>query len=185
MVELLHETPDLASITVADVVRRAGVSRPTFYRHFPDLGQLARAAALSRLDGIFARLPEARLGARWESFASQTFRTLFGDLAKEATFYRLALAASGGALEDDIVDYVATRLLDVSPLGPVIRRGDSSVSGRERAEFLAAGIVWHARRWLCSESPEASLDRMVDLVSSLILHGSGATGDEIADAHLA
>src|SRR5438105_1279409 len=41
----LHEEVGPARTTVVEIARRAGVSRPTVYEHFPDEGSLIRACA--------------------------------------------------------------------------------------------------------------------------------------------
>ncbi|MFP3534278.1 helix-turn-helix domain-containing protein, partial [Burkholderia sp. SIMBA_042] len=43
--ELLDEAP-LSKLSIAQLVQRAGVARPTFYQHFPDLQAAAQRAAL-------------------------------------------------------------------------------------------------------------------------------------------
>ena len=59
----LHEEKGVARTTVAEIARRAGVTRLTVYNHFPDLGALLPACSdhyaalhpLPDLDGVFAR----------------------------------------------------------------------------------------------------------------------------------
>ena len=49
---LLDREP-VAAISITRLVQAAGVSRPTFYRHFPDIAAAAQHAAIVRLAGAF------------------------------------------------------------------------------------------------------------------------------------
>src|SRR5699024_12612624 len=59
------------SLSIAEISRAAGVSRPTLYQHFGDLPNLMRAAAMVRLVALFesVRSEERRVGkecsGRW------------------------------------------------------------------------------------------------------------------------
>ncbi|HGL6716476.1 TetR/AcrR family transcriptional regulator [Burkholderia contaminans] len=44
----------LNTLSIAQLVQRAGVARPAFYQHFPDLQSAAQRAARVRLDDAFA-----------------------------------------------------------------------------------------------------------------------------------
>lgn len=46
-------------VTVAEIARRAGVSRPTVYRRWPDTRSIIGALLTSRITGILAQAPEA------------------------------------------------------------------------------------------------------------------------------
>src|SRR5699024_11274618 len=45
-------------LSVAEISRAAGVSRPTLYQHFGDLPNLMRAAAMVRVVALFDSVPE-------------------------------------------------------------------------------------------------------------------------------
>ena len=182
MTEMLDSGDAGQDVTIADLARSAGVSRPTFYQHFGDLGTLAHAAALSRLEAAFAAIPEDNLGCTWTADARNTFQILFADLDAHARFYRRALQGPAGyALSQDAVRLLAKRLLDTSPLGPIIRRRQGPDSPQDRAEFLAAGVAWHVTNWLRQEprTPGAA-DEVAERVSALLLAACGATEAEIA-----
>jgi AcrR family transcriptional regulator len=55
----LHEEVGIAKTTVADIARRAGVTRVTVYNHFPDLDALLPACSAHWLDAY----PQPDLGA--------------------------------------------------------------------------------------------------------------------------
>lgn len=168
-------------LNVADVARRAGVSRPTFYKYFRDVPTLVRAAALQRMEATFERVPTVELGDTWTVFARDTFQTLLTDLAAHRRFYLSAIALNPADVASDFVRYISHRLLAYSPLGPVIHRRKGPDTAAERAEFLAAGTVWLVQQWLAaSADPLAEIPDMVDRLSALLLSSSGATEQEIA-----
>ncbi|MBS3180385.1 MULTISPECIES: TetR/AcrR family transcriptional regulator [unclassified Pseudoclavibacter] len=196
VVELLDEGRDAAQLSITDIVGRAGVSRPTFYKHFDDTAALIREAALRRLQSAFDRIPSVGDDPSWPTFVRGTLRALLHELDADAPFYRAALESSFGLLTGDVIAYLATRLLESSPLGPVIRRRPGPDTPRDRAEFLAAGAMWHVTRWLfadvnvpveadtnptadSSAAARASTDELVERLSSLLLASSGATVAEL------
>ncbi|NYF12334.1 AcrR family transcriptional regulator [Pseudoclavibacter sp. JAI123] len=196
VVELLDEGRDAAQLSITDIVGRAGVSRPTFYKHFDDTAALIREAALRRLQSAFDRIPSVGDDPSWPTFVRGTLRALLRELDADAPFYRSALESSFGLLTGDVIAYLATRLLESSPLGPVIRRRPGPDTPQDRAEFLAAGAMWHVTRWLfadadvtieadttstadSSTAARASTDELVERLSSLLLASSGATVAEL------
>lgn len=63
--ELVRTTP-YAALSVDEVMRRAGLGRTIFYRHFDDLGDLIRRAAREAVDELYETqqaLGDARIGA--------------------------------------------------------------------------------------------------------------------------
>lgn len=182
MTEVLDSEAADQDITVADLARLAGVSRPTLYQHFGDLATLTHAAALARLEAAFAQIPEDNLGDTWTAYARNTFHFLFTDLDTHARFYRRALQGPAGyAFSQDVVGLLARRLLDTSPLGPIIRRRQGPDSPQDRAEFLAAGVAWHVIHWLQQEPRTPNtVDEAAERVSALLLAACGATKAEIA-----
>ncbi|MFB9073211.1 TetR/AcrR family transcriptional regulator [Citricoccus parietis] len=172
---------DPAALNVADIARRAGVSRPTFYKYFKDVPALVRAAALQRMEATFERVPAVELGDTWTIFVRDTFQTLLTDLAERRRFYLSALALNPTDVASDFIRYISHRLLTHSPLGPIIHRGSGPDTAAERAEFLAAGTVWLVQQWLASSTdPLGEVPEMVERLSALLLSSSGATEQEIA-----
>lgn len=175
-----------AALNVADVSRRAGVSRPTFYKYFKDVSALVRTAALQRMDATFERVPPVALGDTWTVFAQDTFLTLLTDLAGRRRFYLSAIALNPTEVTGDVVRYIAHRLLAYSPIGPIIHRRRGPDTAQQRAEFLAAGTVWVVEQWLASSTdPLGEVTDMVERLSALLLSSSGATEAEIDAARSA
>ncbi|HRO94858.1 TetR/AcrR family transcriptional regulator [Citricoccus sp.] len=181
MTAMLDEGTDPAGLNVTDVVQRAGVSRPTFYKYFRDVPALVWEAALRRMQATFDRVPQAALGETWTVFARGTFLTLLTDLAEHRSFYLSALAINPAEVAADFIRYLAHRLLTSSPLGPIIHRRKGPDTAQQRAQFLAAGSVWLVQHWLVtSTDPLQEVEDMVDRLSALLLSSSGATEQEIA-----
>ena len=169
-------------LSVADLARMAGVSRPTFYQHFGDTATLIRVAALTRLDHAFRQVPAEALGDSWTAFAGSTIRTLLTELCANRTFYLRTLnGCASDALMNDVIDYLADRLLNASPLGPIIRRHPGPDTAEDRAAFLAAGVVWHVRRWLERTTSQDEIESVGEVLI-LLLRASGANADELAAA---
>ncbi|MCM1011979.1 MULTISPECIES: TetR/AcrR family transcriptional regulator [unclassified Brevibacterium] len=183
---LLEQGDGTNEITISEVVALAGVSRPTFYKNFDDIPALVREAVRSGLAGAFDAIPEAALGESWLDYVRGVFHGILTDLVRHSRFYLGALDLAETAISNDFVTFLGDHLLNVSPIGPVIRRRPGAYTAQQRAEFLAAGTVWHVRAWLRSDqASEASVDAFVDEIAALLLSASGATAEEIARAGLA
>jgi AcrR family transcriptional regulator len=176
--EILESGTSPDDARVSDIARRAGVSRPTFYQHFATVSELTRATALQRLTDVFAQVPEAVRGENWSIFVGKTLSLLLGSLRAQRTFFLTVLQGSTGAhLREDITKFISTRLLENSPLASVISRREGPDSPQERAEFLAAGVMWLCVRWLRESDPDP-VDSMVERISALLLAASGASQAE-------
>lgn len=171
-------------LNISEIVREAGVSRPTFYQHFGDTAALVQAATLARLSEIFSVAKPLELGTSWAEFARENFRAMLAEMNKNRTFYTNVLSGAGGYnATSDAVTAVAERILNNSPLGPVLHSRTSPVSAREHAHFMSAGAIWLiARRLLGSTEPLNTLE-LADHIGALILGSSGVRGDEFASTY--
>jgi AcrR family transcriptional regulator len=155
--------------TVTDVARRAGVSRMTLYRRFPDLETLLSALMTREFGRLVAPAREHGEGATTRERVVAT--TVYGasSLAADPLFARL--------LDVDpelLLPYVTVRLggmqkLVVTDLAEQLADRDGSV--REDAspaqlaagiELLTRGFVLAARGELGLDDPWAELARAVD-----------------------
>jgi AcrR family transcriptional regulator len=170
---------DPESLSITDLVATAGVSRPSFYQHFGDLPTLVHAAALGRVRSAFETISTARdSGGSWASFSEHTLRELIAHFDDHAAFYLRAVGGPGGQqFVASVIHFLSERLATVSPLAPVIAESARPV---ERADFLAAGVLWTITSWLAVESADrASVDEMADRVAVLLLSATGRTGRQI------
>ena len=82
------EKEGLASLSLREVARRAGVSHNAPYRHFPDRGSLLAALAAQgfrEFGDALAKRPRQEMGEAYVEFAlehPQRFRLMFGGVAR-------------------------------------------------------------------------------------------------------
>jgi AcrR family transcriptional regulator len=120
----------LSDVSVADVVRRAGVGRATFYLHYSDLGELAVAACADIVrEGVDAL--HAWRGVPDPDAPPPPLETFFRKLDQHRAVYASLLDQGGGG-----------------PLGLVLHRDLSERSRTERAlagapepELVAAAVA--------------------------------------------
>ncbi|GAA4175440.1 TetR/AcrR family transcriptional regulator [Gryllotalpicola koreensis] len=146
--ELLDEH-DLSELSITQVVAAAGVTRPTFYQHFGDLAELARAAAVTRLNDEFERHEPAPPSAGdWLERVEPVVRGLLEHLASHRGFYRRVLhGPRSGAAVNAAVDLVARRILERSPLLQGVADPQSEEI-RDSVVIMSGGIVWLLSGWL-------------------------------------
>ncbi len=152
---------------ISDLVKQAGVSRPTFYQHFKDADGLMRTAAFEKLNQVFASLPAAD---QEEVLTQQSFLQLLLGLQKEAIFFRNIMQTSGNAtLALELVGFIGNRLL-AQP--SIVHQLESKTQGsnlKDYVQFIAAGVSWVTVHWLHSDfegpnSPQAMSQRLTDLM---------------------
>lgn len=184
MLGVLDRGDDPAGASITEIVKAAGVSRPTFYQHFTDVPDLVRAASLHRLSAIFALIPAEGLGGTWEEFSQAKLRILLGALQQDAQAYlRVLRGPAAVQVIAGVIDFLADQLLNHSPIGSVIGAGMAADEARSRAEFLAAGATWRAVRWLATDfTGDNQLDTMVERLAANILAAAGPSGPEFASS---
>lgn len=175
------ESDELDKISITAVVATAGVTRPTFYEHFGDLGTLYRVTALHRLTDAFPEPPapseqqalSSATRETWVNAAFETVSSLLGHLHDHAGFYRRALAGPSGAeLHADVVVMLTRRILDESPIGPVMR--EAGEKPNDRATITAGGVVWLLLQWLETDfTGFNSVPAMSQRVSQALIDLSG------------
>lgn len=174
-------TPDLG---VSDIVREAGVSRPTFYQHFGDTAALIQAATITRLCEIFSVAKPLTLGTSWTEFARENFRAILAEMNKNRTFYTNVLEGVGGYnASNDTVEIVARRILDNSPLGPVLKSQRSPLSPKEHAHFMSAGAIWLIARRLLDSPEPLNTTELADHIGALLLSSSGVSHEDFINAY--
>lgn len=161
-IDLVDER-DVASLAITDVCQLAGVSRPTFYQHFGDLGTLVQAAALERLQQLFDESMAQEQRDEPAAMLDAGLKRLMHGLAAHALFYRRVLeGASALTAQSRVIDFVAARIMAF-----VERSGAADASRIAfRSRFLAAGATWLVIEHLGTDrlSP-AELDRVASQIA--------------------
>ncbi|GAA4187993.1 TetR/AcrR family transcriptional regulator [Gryllotalpicola kribbensis] len=145
----LLDAHDLDALSITQVVAAAGVTRPTFYQHFGDLAELARAAAVTRLDTEFERYqPVSADAGDGLARVEPVVRQLLEHLAAHRAFYRRVLhGPRSGSAVNAAVDLVARRILERSPLLQSVADPESEEI-RDSVVIVSGGIVWLLSGWL-------------------------------------
>jgi AcrR family transcriptional regulator len=136
--ELVDER-DVSSVSIHDICAAAGVSRPTFYQHFGDIGTVVQAAAVGRLLEVFDAAVDLERPDEPAVMLDAGVKRLMHGLARHAPFYRRVLEGTSAiAAQAMIVDFVADRLL------AFVERSGAADPQRIafRIRFLAAGASW-------------------------------------------
>lgn len=166
VIDLVGERP-VEAVSITEVAKEAGVTRPTFYQHFPDVPSAARAAALYQLSGAYPYLD-----ADLEGISPDELRKTLEDrttsvlrhLRQNRAFYLNVFEGAGNIdLFDGLVAIVADRMM----LPGASARPAASVAERDRKLLLAGGIMWLSVKWLRTETgaspPRAMARRIVEI----------------------
>ncbi|MFJ4785740.1 TetR/AcrR family transcriptional regulator [Streptomyces sp. NPDC088794] len=158
---------DLNQISVADLTKRAGVNRSTFYEHYTDVHDLAVAACTSTYEQLVAvaPIPHGTLGPDGRPLANP-MPGLFAHVAAHAPLYRALLCDEGSAR---MINHLLHRIAlaarsSLAPAEEGPRDGTSAV-GTPSAEtphdpvaaFLAGAVLGTVIDWLrrdCPGTPE-------------------------------
>ena len=173
MTELLDQR-GVEDITITDVVRQAGVTRPTFYQHFADILGIARAACFFRLEAAFP--PE---NSHAEADTNKSAQELLTEVTRDTTailkhmkerrdFYGRVLRGAGSVeLFESLVQFLEQRLIS----DPAMKIQSSvAITPADRARILAGGVVWMVTRWLDSDfQGENSVSAMADRIAGALL----------------
>lgn len=169
--DLLDER-DPAGITVTDLVRAAGVSRPTFYATYADLPDAWADAALLRLEEAFEGIDptDPRFVAGDPEALLETIGKTIGRLLPHLEFMRRVLdAARGHEVLRRAIDFLAGRILAAPRLGAAIAEGplDDAVGARA----MAAAIVWTAVEWAYDDD-RGPVEELVADLGTLLFRGA-------------
>lgn len=141
----LLEQRSAADISITEIVEAAGLSRPTFYQHFSDLGSLFAAAGLGRLEALFAALSpiHAHTRADAEEGIRASVRHTLATMSDEATFYSRVHESVGGSRFSAGAVAITVAWLRQQRI-PSRHDGEDTVFW----EFVAGGLVWSITRYL-------------------------------------
>lgn len=175
--ELLDAGADSDRVTVTDIVTAAGLTRPTFYASFDDLPTAYAAAALARLDAAFVGLgvdPEVAAESRSERMRV-AFESILDRLVVHADFFARVMRGPGGPIvHERIVDFLAARIRESSPVSHALARGPLPLEMSSTA--IAGGVVWTMKRWMDEDARLAVANLAVllrDYVEASVFGGLG------------
>lgn len=129
---VLAASKGLAATTIADIVREAGVSKRTFYEHFP--GKEACFLSLYRQEAVAAlrTLSEALSADRpWQSQIEIALKAYFSHLSRSPGLTRALfvevhhLGSEGMAVRREVMKHFADFMLEVVNGSPVSASGHS------------------------------------------------------------
>jgi len=165
LVGLIVEKP-FASITVQDVLDRAGVARSTFYTHFKDKNDLF----LSDVEEFFALMGTLLTRRRERSDRLAPVRELLAHIADTRDFYG-ALVASGRVRDvldigqESLARSIARRLQEL----PRSRTLDAK--SRAAAAHMLAGALLSLMTWWIDRGAALSPEHMDELYHRLAWSG--------------
>ncbi len=173
LVELMHERP-FKSITVQDVLDRAGVGRSTFYTHYRDKDDLF----ISDVEDFWEMMSSVLDRSGESSMRVAPVRELFSHIA-DVKVFRNALVAAG-------------KLHDVMELGQgqfaraiekrlvKLTSGQGTVPGQLSATAHAlAGALFSSMMWWIDRGMPASPGEMDEAFHRLVWSGVNASAKEL------
>lgn len=156
LLALLAERP-LEEVTVAELCRRAGVNRATFYGHWADQRALASEAFTELVDRL-AEVPHEELGSLDDPHAAQRYHdSLRGQLryvAEHRTTFRALFGSAADAGFRRSLTTALERRADLAVRLWVDRGVAPADTPDELGSYVAGGLVAVLGRWAASEDED-------------------------------
>ncbi len=168
IIELCIET-GFNEITIEDILKRADVSRPAFYSHYPDRYALLDAALENALDALRTDSSEAldRVG----TLAIEPTEALFESAARNAPAMRVLLSGAGDG--KPLRRAIASTAEDMEP-GLLRQADEAGTSPRLPADLIAAhwaSTFFAVLEWWLERHPELTPAVVADHHLNLALRG--------------
>lgn len=168
----LLDVKPVSEISITRLVEEAGVTRPTFYQHFPDIPAIARAAAIARLAAaspIPEPIPVAELTpAQIRDVIATQFLPDLVHLAEHRDFY---LRVLDGATDLHLLTELVTLSLERTTPEPFehATRGHDTTA-HDLMTLVAGGTTWLILTWLrdSSHTPDVLASRIATTVASTL-----------------
>jgi AcrR family transcriptional regulator len=153
----LVEDRDVASISIADIARDAGVSRQVVYAHYPDRDHLLADAAVRRWADVISAAEDGPTRIPADGSAPDTLVALVDHVIAHTEFYRRLFTGSASALVLAQLDrhhrYHFERLMRLP--SPETRRAElRGIDDSELVTFLAGGSVALIVDWTTNPRPD-------------------------------
>ena len=153
--EALREVP-LDDLTVAEVCRRAGIGRPSFYTHFDSIPELVAQMLTAEIDDELP-IPDVESvdADRIEPTLTVNFAAALQLVARDRELYRAAFAsASSGVLRRVLEQAIAVRVRNIVLIWQ--DRGLVAVVDMDVAvPFAAGGIARALEAWAFDDATDA------------------------------
>ena len=153
-VQLLHRRA-YGDIRVSDIVKKAGVGRPTFYAHFATKDDLLRSQ--------FERVVGPMLIASPADPTVIDATHFFAHVSSAPQLYKALMGPNGGTAPRVVRDCVEVRVRNALSL-----RSESSLSQFAAARFVASSLMTIVESWLelgARETPQQVQTLFANLVS--------------------
>lgn len=168
----LLDVKPVSEISITRLVEEAGVTRPTFYQHFPDIPAIARAAAIARLAAaspIPEPIPVAELTpAQIRDVIATQFLPDLVHLTEHRDFY---LRVLDGATDLHLLTELVTLSLERTTPEPFehATRGHDTTA-HDLMTLVAGGTTWLILTWLrdSSHTPDVLASRIATTVASTL-----------------
>jgi AcrR family transcriptional regulator len=158
-IELVDDR-EVADISVTDLAARAGLTRVTFYQHFPDRDSLLQAAGVERFDAALVDFGEGDGQRRGLVAGSQALLDLLS--ANRVFYQRLLNGTSGIQTYRAIQTFLGNRIAIAASF-------DGIELDEAQRLFLGGGAMAHISRWLSDdETPVFPEDGTAESIAALI-----------------
>lgn len=168
----LGSTRPINGITVTTLTQRAGVSRPTFYQHVSDVGELARAVAVDRLSAVTPMLPtfDARRTSDPAEPGAELSEAILPALQHLARHQRYYINVLENAATPELFDRVIALLVDRMDSGSFARLAEASgVEAGSVATIIHGGIMWRIVSWLHAKPSVAEAKALASEVGRIFV----------------
>lgn len=168
VIQLAREQP-IESISITQVAEAAGVTRPTFYQHFPDVPGAARIAALYQLSEAYPKLESGlELASAVDMQQSLEERTVsvLRHLQSDQQFYLNVFDSAGNIyLLEALVAIVSERMMRPG----FQKRSEPTGEEQDLKLLLAGGLTWLSINWLRMEQGGPSAEMMARRIVNFAL----------------
>lgn len=154
--ETLFSQDAPGAVPVTRICAEAGVTRPTFYQHFPSVEALAQDAALARLGAIYPARAATPGSGDLIGEVQERVCGILNHLVENRTFFLGVVEAAGSAaFFEALLELVHERVL----------AGHFAGRDPDEAALIAAGMTWLVLRWLRAggETPDELAGRIARL----------------------
>ncbi|MDP4509305.1 TetR/AcrR family transcriptional regulator [Nonomuraea turcica] len=178
--ELIAER-ELTQIAIADITKRAGVNRSTFYEHYTDVHDLAASACTATFDELVAATPMFGLHLISSTEpADNPLTPMFSHVAEHAHLYRTLLGADGSAR---VINHLLQRIAVASHVnrrlthtGPSTHADDpADISHDPEAAFIAGAVLGAVIGWLRRDCP-GTPEELAAAIWPLLIKAASVTG---------